>query len=1208
MPNTYHYTEDSYEQTILDLFNEMGYEVLHGPDVDAETGREMTDATIPGKLREVMLRINGSDKTAAVDEAIRKIHELFSQPLVPANVQMTDWLQNGLDVTFKTGEGTLRSDHVRILDIDNPANNSFQVANQWTVINGQAKKRADIVVFLNGLPIAVIELKSPSREVTNSEEAYLQLQNYMRQVPQLFIVVQMLIISDMADTQVGTITAPLDRFMEWKTTDGSYESTAIADFQTFFEGIFDKSLLIDLIADFSLSMGSDTKKARILAGYHQYFAVKKAMRCTQDALGRKDSKIGVFWHTQGSGKSLSMVFYAHQLLKNLLSATILVLTDRLDLNDQLHSTFAACSDYLRQTPVKATDGDHLYELLENRKSHGIIFANIQKFKDRKKPITMRSDVIVMSDEAHRSQSNIKTKVDTATGEIKLGFAAIVRKLIPNAAFIGFTGTPIEADDNDTREVFGNYIDIYDMTQAVEDGVTVPVYYESRLIQLNLDEEALRLLDREYDKLAEEGAEEEDIKRSKQENAQLHALLHAPETIDTLCRDIIDHYEANRQDHLTGKAMIVALDRATGIEIYKRLVELRPQWKDIIGVVMTQGNQDPAEWNDIIGSAAHKQELARQFKDNDSAMKIAIVVDMWLTGFDVPSLATMYVYKPMKGHNLMQAIARVNRVFPEKSGGLVVDYIGIAQALKKAMHDYTNRDKKRFGDPDIKKTAYQEFLASITRCRECMNGYDYSGFAACSNLQRANLIKGGVNVLLDPNNIVSTLCDDNVTKYDAARKLFVDEGKRLAQATTLCRSLLTPAEKFEEAYFEAVRTLLVRLTSNKKITRKIIDDRITNLLKVAVKADGVVEILSTQGTEFNLFDEKFLKEVAEMKEKNLALELLKRLLEQHIRKHAKKNMTQADKFSEMLDARLAEYLRGLISNEEVIQELLKMAQELKAHAEQASELGLTEEEQAFYDALTRPQAVKDFYENDTLVAMAKELTEALRNSKTIDWRQKESARANMRRMVKRLLKKYKYPPEEQEKALENVIKQCELYADSDDVETPDKLIKPYQVSNSDFSIAAEPFEVYKWQEIEQTVQNEFSRQETILIGCYRDRKHLEWILDNHIYNIRLGRRKGSMENHHECIEAAERLYLYDVNNTSKVYMFRISGNKEMTGAELESLYYPRKSPGKCYMTFTIEETDCSKDNSIPMPNIKDILDQLPNHINGAPVFIESNNHD
>ena len=933
---------------------------------------------------------------------------------------------------------------MRLLDTEHPLNNTFQVVNQWTVVNGQAKKRADIVVFVNGLPISVIELKSPSREATNSEEAYLQLQNYMRQVPQLFTAAQMLVISDMADTQVGTITAPLDRYMEWKTTDGSYESTALADFQTFFEGVFERNRLIDIIADFSLSMGSDTKKARILAGYHQYFAVKKAMCCTQEAIGRKDGKIGVFWHTQGSGKSLSMVFYAHQLLKNLLSTTILVLTDRLDLNDQLHSTFAACSDYLRQTPIKTTDGEHLYELLNKRKSHGIIFANIQKFKDRAEAITTRSDVIVMSDEAHRSQSNVKTKVDHATGELKLGFAAIVRKLLPNAAFIGFTGTPIEADDNDTREVFGNYIDIYDMTQAVEDGATVPVYYESRLIKLNLDAETLRLLDREYDKLAEEGAEEEDLKRSKQENAQLHALLHAPETIDTLCRDIIDHYENNRQDHLTGKAMIVALDRATGIAIYRKLIELRPQWKDIIGVVMTQGNQDPVEWNDIIGSAAHKQELARQFKDNDSPMKIAIVVDMWLTGFDVPSLATMYVYKPMKGHNLMQAIARVNRVFPEKSGGLVVDYIGIAQALKKAMHDYTGRDKKRFGNPDIKRTAYQEFLASLHRCRKSMDGYDYSAFAESSNLGRANLIKGGVNILLSP-------------RKEETQKTFLEESKRLGQATTLCRSLLTTDEKFEEAYFEAVRTLLSRLTTNKVITRKIIDDRITGLLKVAVKAKGVVEILNTREAEFNLFDEKFLKEVSEMKEKNLAVELLKRLLAQHIKKHARKNLTQADKFSEMLDARLAQYLQGLLSNEEVIQELLKMARELKAHAEQASELGLTEEEQAFYDALTRPRAVRDFYENETLVAMAKELTEALRSSKTIDWRQKESARANMRRMVRRLLKKYKYPPEEQEDALSTVIRQCELYADSDEsVDLKHGTIRQYTIpeQGGNYSMAAE----------------------------------------------------------------------------------------------------------------------------------------------------------
>lgn len=1039
MPDTFHFTEDSYEQSIISLFKEMGYEYHYGPDLEADSDRDLSDATIPGALRKAMLAINGTEKAAAVDEAVRQIRELFGQPLVSANVTLTDWLQNGLDVTFKTSQGTLRSDHIKIIDTVNINNNSFVIANQWTVVNGKSAKRADIVVFINGLPISVVELKSPTREVTNSEEAYQQLQNYMRIIPQLFTTCQMLVISDMADTRVGTITAPLDRFMEWKTTDGSYESTAYADFETFFNGIFVKHRLIDIIADFTLTMGVD-KKVRILAGYHQYFAVKKALECTRQAMQRKDGKIGVFWHTQGSGKSLSMVFYAHQILKNLLSATILVLTDRLDLNDQLHSTFAACSDYLRQKPVKATDGENLYELLEKRKSHGIIFANIQKFKDRDKIITGRSDLIVISDEAHRTQSNTKIKVDSETGGLKLGFAAIVRKLLPHAAFIGFTGTPIEQGDTDTREVFGNYIDIYDMTQAVEDGATVPVYYESRLLKLGLDDETLKLLDDEYDKLAEEGADEQDIKRSKDENAQLHALLSAPQTIDTLCKDIVEHYENNRADLLTGKAMIVAIDRATGIDIYKKLLELRPQWKENIGVVMTQGNQDPVEWYDIIGSNARKEEMARLFKDNESSLKIAIVVDMWLTGFDVPSLATMYVYKPMKGHNLMQAIARVNRVFPEKSGGLVVDYIGIAKALKKAMHDYTGRDKKRFGDPNIKTTAYQQFVAALERCRECMNGYDYSAFSDCSNLQRANLIKGGVNVLLDKNNLVTSETTQTDEKGNLvsvkvapveAQKVFMEESKRLVQAASLCRSILTPAERFEDAYFEAIRTLLLRLSGNVQITRKIIDERITQLLKVAIKSDGVVEILNTKGSEFSLFDENFLKEVAEMKEKNFARELLKRLLEEHIKKHAKKKMVEAEKFSEMLDARLAEYLRGLISNEEVIKELLKMAQELKANAEQASELGLTEEEQAFYDALTKPQAVKDFYENDQLVAMAKELTEALRSSKTIDWRYKESARAKMRSMVKRLLKKYKYPPEEQEAALETVIRQCELYADSDE---------------------------------------------------------------------------------------------------------------------------------------------------------------------------------
>lgn len=1195
MPNTYHYTEDSYEQSILELFGEMGYEYHYGPELEEQTARDLHDSCIPGVLRDAMLRINGMDKAVAVEEALRKVHGLFSKPLLDANVTLTDWLQNGLDVTFRVAKGQFKSDHLRLLDLEQVENNRFQVVNQWTIVNGKTTKRADIVVFLNGLPISVIELKSPSREVTNSEEAHQQLQNYMRQVPQLFTAAQMLVISDMADTRVGTITAPLDRYMEWKTTDGSYESTAFADFETFFNGIFHKQRLLDIIANFTLTMGTD-KKARILAGYHQYFAVKKALECTRKALERQDGKIGVFWHTQGSGKSLSMVFYVSGLLKSLLSATILVLTDRLDLNDQLHSTFASCSDHLRQTPIKATGGDHLYQLLEERKSHGIIFANIQKFSDCETPITTRHDLIVISDEAHRTQSNTQTRVNTETGEVKLGFAAIVRKLLPNAAFIGFTGTPIEKDDNDTRSVFGDYIDIYDMTQAVEDGATVPVYYESRLIKLNLDAETLALLDKEYEKLAEEGAEEDDLKRSKQENAQLRSILHAPETIDTLCRDIVEHYENYRANHLTGKAMIVALDRPTGIDIYKKLVELRPEWKEIIGVVMTQDNQDPVEWNDIIGSAAHKAELARQFKDNKSKMKIAIVVDMWLTGFDVPSLATMYVYKPMKGHNLMQAIARVNRVFPEKSGGLVVDYIGIAQALKKAMHDYTGRDKKNYGDPNIATTAYEQFKEALKKCRECMNGFDYSEFATCSNLQRAKLIKGGVNVLLDQKNLMPGIptqqeINGKLVLVDPepvpAKEIYLEESKRLMQATSLCRSMLSIGEKYEEAYFEAVRTLLVRLTKPGKITRKIIDERITALLKVAVKADGVVEILNTKDTEFSLFDENFLKEVANMKEKNLAIELLKRLLAEHIKKHQRKNMTQAEKFSEMLDAKLAEYLRGLISNEEVIKELLKMAQELKAHANVASELGLTEEEQAFYDALTKPQAVRDFYKNEELVAMTKELTEQLRNSKTIDWRQKESARAKMRSMVKRLLKKYKYPPAEQEGALETVIKQCELWVDDN---TDYFYVKPQVTFN-----VWEPTTQYS-----MAAEGKTAFGESLLIGGYKGVEQLEWIAKSGRYNVRHVAARGAVKSA-TYAERATKLLLYDVDNYSNYWLFDLHDIVETAGSEaMQQMGYPRQTEGREYFLYGIK-----KEESCPTIDVERLINEHKSEgwTKGKPIFVQ-----
>jgi len=594
-------------------------------------------------------------------------------------------------------------------------------------------------------------------------------------------------------------------------------------------------------------------------------------------------------------------------------------------------------------------------------------------------------------------------------------ARIIHNSLPNASFIGFTGTPISAKDKDTQEVFGEYIDIYDMTQAVADGATCAVFYESRVINLNLDEETLKKLDDEYELLAEEGASDAQIEASKKEMAHMEGILGAPATIESLCLDILKHYEENRQHELTGKAMIVAYSRPIAMKIYEKILELRPDWTEKVKVIMTGGNNDPEEWHEIVGNKQYKKELAKKFKDDNDPMKIAIVVDMWLTGFDVPSLATMYVYKPMNGHNLMQAIARVNRVFKGKAGGLVVDYIGIAKALKQAMRDYTKRDREQFGNPNIKETALLKFQEKLEVCRSLMHGYDYSAFKDCSETERALIIKGGVNFLLSP-----------VKEEDL--KNFLKEAGLLKNAVSLCRSLLIEEERYESAFFETVRTLLNRMSGKGPISKKKINERISELLSQSVKSNGIINLFSDIKAEFSLFDAAFLEEISKMKEKNIAVELLKKLLAERIHVYQHSNLVQSQKFSEMLNMTLSNYLKGMLTNEEVIEELLKMAKEIAAAENQANELGLSKEEKAFYDALTRPRAVQDFYTNDQLVEMTRELTDALRKNRTIDWQQKESARAGMRRLIKRLLKKYKYPPEEEQNAMDIVLKQCEQWAD------------------------------------------------------------------------------------------------------------------------------------------------------------------------------------
>lgn len=687
------YTEADYENSIIELFqNTLEYEYIYGPDIERDFYSPLYDDVLIDSLR----NLNRDLPEDAIVEAIYKLKNIENGELVQKNAVFMDYLQNGISVRY-FADGEDRSAIVYLVDYKNVEKNSFIIANQWTFIEN-SNKRPDIILFLNGLPVVLVELKSPSREETDASEAYRQLRNYMQEIPSMFVYNAICVMSDQLTSKAGTITSGEDRFMEWKTKDGDYENTQYAQFDTFFEGIFQKERLLDIVKNFICFSNEGISSFKILAGYHQYFAVRKAVESTKKAT-ITDGKGGVFWHTQGSGKSLSMVFYAHLLQEALDSPTIVVLTDRNDLDDQLYGQFAKCKDFLRQDPIQAESRDNLKTLLAGRQANGIIFTTMQKFEESGEALSERHNIVVMADEAHRGQYGLAEKIKIVKNEDGkeeakrvIGTARIIRNSLPNATYIGFTGTPISSKDRSTREVFGDYIDIYDMTQAVEDGATRPVYYESRVIKLNLDQEILDKIDAEYDLMAL-NADNEVIEKSKRELGQMEAVLGNDNTINSLVCDILEHYENNRENLLTGKAMIVAYSRPIAMKIYKRILELHPDWTEKVGVVMTSGNNDPEEWRQIIGNKHHRDELAKKFKDNNSPMKIAIVVDMWLTGFDVPSLATMYVYKPMAGHNLMQAIARVNRVFRDKEGGLVVDYVGIATALKQAMNDYTSRDKK-----------------------------------------------------------------------------------------------------------------------------------------------------------------------------------------------------------------------------------------------------------------------------------------------------------------------------------------------------------------------------------------------------------------------------------------------------------------------------------------------------------------------------------
>ena len=1018
------FTENTFEQAVIELLQNMGYSHIYAPNM----GRtDFSSPLMESALIDSLVRINKKLPIEAINEAVYKLNNFESGSLVQKNKTFMGYLQNGVEVKY-VYNGEERNSIVYLIDYNEVDNNTFYAVNQYTYIENSNNRRPDVILFINGLPLVLMELKSPSKDEVGAENAYNQIRNYIQDIPSMFIYNAICVISDLSTNKAGTITSGFDRFMEWKTKDGNYENTAYAQFDTFYEGMFQRERLLDIIKNFILFAGDSQNPIKILAGYHQYFAVRKAIEKAKVAT-TTDGKGGVFWHTQGSGKSLSMVFYAHLLQEVLDSPTIVVMTDRIDLDDQLYSQFSKCSEFLRQTPVQAESKEHLKSLLEGRNANGIIFTTMFKFERGEEPLSNRRNIVVMADEAHRGQYGMDERIimsENDEGEtearIVVGNARIIRDALPNATFIGFTGTPVSSKDRNTREVFGDYIDLYDMTQAVEDGATRPVYYESRVIHLKLDQNTLALIDSTYD-ILEQQADSVTIEKSKKMLGQMESVLGADSTIESLCTDIIDHYEKNRANLLTGKAMIVAYSRPIAMKIYRKILEMRPNWQEKVGVVMTSGNNDPEDWKEIIGTKKHKEDMARKFKDNNDPLKIAIVVDMWLTGFDVPSLATMYIYKPMHGYNLMQAIARVNRVFKDKEGGLIVDYVGIASALKAAMNEYTARDRAKYGDMNIAKIAYPKFKEKLQVCKDLMYGFDFSGFVAGTPLVMANLITGGTNFILD-----------SADKKD----LFLKEALLLKQSHSLCSSMTTEQERHDAAYFEAVRAMIMKITmggqGGKPLSLNEINKQINELLKASIQSEGVINLFDskTVGENFSLFDPNILEEIAKMKEKNIAVEILRKLMAEQISLYKRTNVVKSEKFSEKIAKLMNAYYNGLITNEEVIKELLEAAQEIANLHKEGEKLGLTTEELAFYDALTKPENIKDFYENETLIEMTRELTEMLRKNRTIDWQKKETARAGMRKMVKRLLKKYKYPPEGMDNAVQTVMTQCELWTDNMEV--------------------------------------------------------------------------------------------------------------------------------------------------------------------------------
>ena len=996
---------------------QLGYTIVHGPNIaPGELFAERasySDVVLVARLRQALARINPKVPAEAIEEAVRKILSVQGPNLEESNRRFHRFLTDGIDVEYRVKDRIVY-DQINLFDFDEPANNDWLAVNQFTVIEDKNNRRPDIVVFVNGLPLAVFELKNLADENATIRDAFNQLQTYKKEIPSLFPYNEVLTISDGIQARLGTLTSGRERFMPWRTIAGKEIASARSlELEVLIRGVFEKRRFLDLVRNFVVFEDTKSSLEKKIAGYHQFHAVNKAVGCTlESARPRGNRRVGVVWHTQGSGKSLTMVFYAGKIIQHpgMSNPTLIVLTDRNDLDDQLFGTFSACSELVRQNPIQAETREHL-QLVLQVSSGGVIFTTIQKFLPEKKGeryplLSDRRNIVVIADEAHRSQYDF---ID--------GFARHLRDALPNASFIGFTATPLEIGDKSTPAVFGDYIDVYDMQRAVEDGATVRIYYEGRLAKLELKKEERPKIDPDF----EEVTEEEDAptkEKLKSKWARMEAMVGTEKRIRLIAKDIVEHFD-RRLEVMDGKAMVVCMSRRICVDLYNAIFNLHPEWhsedddKGAIKIVMTGSASDVLEWQPHIRNKLRRESLAKRFKDEKDPLKVVIVRDMWLTGFDVPCLHSMYVDKPMKRHGLMQAIARVNRVFRDKPGGLVVDYLGLADQLKKALADYT--ESGGIGKPVFdQEEAVAKMLELFEVCAGMFHGFNYSKFKTGRPAQRAAVIPPAI---------------EHILGQEDGKERFMKAVTQLTKAFALS----VPHEKAiairdDVRFFQTVRAGLAKTTPGSSRPEEELNLAVRQIVSRAVASDEVIDIFSAAGLkapDISILSDEFLAEVKELPHRNLAFEVLKKLLSDEIRARAKKNLIQSRLFSQMLEETIRKYQNRSIEAAQVIQELIDLAKEMREANQRGEKLGFTDEELAFYDALEVNDSAVKVLGDETLRIIARELVETVHRNVTIDWTVKESVRAKLRTMVKRILRKYGYPPDKQEKATQTVLEQAEL---------------------------------------------------------------------------------------------------------------------------------------------------------------------------------------